>query len=360
MRASVWLGPWDWADGGEERLLDELQEIGFDRLRVAFAYHGGRLLLPRSPRGRVFELPLSACYFQADGFGLLRPDMSAEELQVERFAEHAARRGMEVAAWLVCCHNDALPARHPAAAMRNAFGEWSRHGMCPSQPEVAEYVVALAKAARRVEGVASLDLEAVGFLGYGHGSLHDKRGVELSAAAQEALSVCFCGSCRSLMGGEAESAARWCREAVNSGVNGGLVSWPAGLRGMVEELRRGALTRLLDSIPAPRDVRLAPDLWHTGGKTGLEWRDIEGRAEKVTVTFFGMEESRMEAARCGGGSVGFVFHSPDCREQGAAMRRTRLALAAGATEVSFYSWSLAGERELGWLKEAVRTVKEQS
>lgn len=360
MRTSVWLGPWDWQEGGEERLLDELQSVGLDRLRIACAYHGGRLLLPRSPRGRVFELPLSGCYFEAGGFGVLKPKIAPADLRVEEFASRAARRGFEVAAWLVCCHNDALPAKHSRVAMSNAFGEPSRHGLCPSQPDVQEYVAALASGARRIEGVSSLDLEAVGFLGYAHGSLHDKRGVELTAAGQEALSVCFCESCRALMGGEAERAARWCREAVDLGVSGGEVSWPAALRGMVEELRRGVLTRLLDSLPGPRDVRFAPDLWHTGGKTGLEWKDLDGRAEKVTVTFFGIGEESMAAARLADAAAGFVFHAPDCRDRDAAMRRTTIARRCGASEVSFYSWSLAGEHQLGWLKEAVSLAKEQS
>ena len=331
-----------------------------DLLQARRDLYGGRLLLPRSPRGRVFELPLSACYFEAGGFGTLKPEFAPADVRVEEFAARAARRGMEVAAWLVCCHNDALPPKHPEAAMRNAFGEPSRHGLCPSQPDAAEYVLALAEAARRVEGVTSLDLEAVGFLGYAHGSLHDKRGVELSAEAQEALSVCFCRSCRAWMGSEAEAAARWCRDAVDGALRGEAVVWPPALRGVVEDLRRRVLTGLLDRLPPCRDVRLAPDLWHTGGKTGLEWRDIEGRAERVTLTFFGMAESQLAAARGQGASIGFVFHAPDCLEREAALRRTRLAAAAAAAEVGFYSWSLAGGRQLAWLKEAVRTVKEQS
>ncbi len=358
MRTSVWLGPWDWVEGGVDRLLDQLQSMGLDRLRIACAYHGGRLLLPRSPRGRVFELPQSGCYFEAGGFGAIKPEMAPADLRVEEFAARAARRGFEVAAWLVCCHNDVLPSKYPQAAMRNAFGEASKHGLCPSQPDVREYVVALASAAQRIEGVSSLDLEAVGFLGYGHGSLHDKCGVELSAAGQEALSVCFCESCRGLMGGEAERSARWCREAVDRAVNGGEVCWPKALRGMVEELRRGVLTRLLDSIPAARDVRFAPDLWHTGGKTGLERKDLGGRAEMVTVTFFGAREETMGAARFAGLAAGFMFHAPDCRDRDAVLRRTAIARRGGASEVSFYSWSLACEHQLAWLKEAVSFAKE--
>lgn len=360
MRASVWLGPWDWEEGGEERLLDELQAAGLDRLRVAFAYHGGRLLLPRSPRGRVFELPLSACYFDAGNFGALEPERSPADLRVEEFAVRASRRGFEVSAWLVCCHNDALPAKHPQHAMRNAFGEVSRHGLCPAQPEVMEYVAALATAARRVEGVSNLDLEAVGFLGYGHGSLHDKRGVALSEGAQDALSVCFCRSCAALMGAQADSAALWCREAVEEGLRGRPVSWPVELRTLIGELRRGVLTRLLGLLPGPRDVRLAPDLWHTGGKTGLEPQDLAGRSEKVTVTFFGLSEEAMAAARIADAAAGFVFHAPDCQDRDAVLRRTAIARRGGASEVSFYSWSLAGEHHLAWLKDAVTLAKEQS
>lgn len=298
MRYSTWAGPWDW-----EYLPKNL------RVRMAYAYHGGRLYLPKHPRHRVYELPESAAFFPVDlkRFGKLRPIVMEPRVRIER--AHAA--------WLVLCHNDALGKEHPEYCVRNQYGDVYSYALCPSHPVVQDYCVELCKQAVAQPYVDELDLEALGWLGYAHNGLHEKCGVELSRGEVAALSQCHCEYCQRGEG------ADW-----------------------------ALLRRIRSEVKVRLNLRTAWDAGHRGGKFACapeRVKELEGLVDAVTLTYFGLPMTFQKPRAGYEVHAGFVAHAPDCRSD--AEREARLRACEGADEIAFYSWSLADAAASNWMEE---------
>lgn len=316
MKHFLWMHPWDLEGWQPEDLLDDLAAAGIDEIRLAMAYHGGRLLLPRNRRYLVYEQHDSAVYFRPNPslYGRVQPEAGPHIDATANFLRAAARRSFPVRAWLVLCHNDLLGRRFPDLAIRNYRGEPYSYTLCPAQPDVQEFIVALIRDVARIEGVTGLDLEALSFMGYEHNSLHDKRAVE--PAPQ--LNVCHCSVC----GGRAERIA--------------------------------PLIHILDAIrevtSLPVDLRYTDDPHFHGGKTYLPPEALPGRVATVTRTWFGKAvESMLPSPPLPvPAHGGFQFHPPDTRS--AAALRQRYAHAQSAHGVGFYCYGLASEEHWSWLK----------
>ena len=77
----------------------------------------------------------------------------------ETIASAAARHDMHMRAWLVMLHNSRLGSTQPTMTLQNAFGDRYLHGLCPNQPEVRDFAIALLGSRRFIR--AALDLEAL-------------------------------------------------------------------------------------------------------------------------------------------------------------------------------------------------------
>jgi hypothetical protein len=374
---------WDLDGADPAAVADELRALGLDACSLAFGYHGGRMVLPRGRRGRVRELDPGAVYFASDPSryqGLrLRPRVAPEASLVPPFVRACAGAGIAVGAWVVVCHNDRLGAAHPECCVENVYGDRYPYALCPSHPEVRRYAAALCADVAATPGVARLELEALGFMGVEHASLHDKCGVPLGAAATWLLSVCACQWCRVRVGAPldafaprarlwlddhfaapAPGAGRPVREALDAIVGAPLLD--ALLDG-----RRQVVATLLDEVraaagPLHLDVRLATDPLFVGGKAALGWADLAGRADSATVSFFGAPLERMRgelralppAAERGVPVFGaFAFHAPDCASEADVRQRLALLRTAGVDGVSAYCLGLAAAPQLAWLAAAL-------
>lgn len=329
MSIAAWIGPWDFPRSAAPQV----------ELRVAYAYHGGRLYLPRHAQQRVLELPSSAVYFDVDTsrFGTLQPHPHGP----------MPRWGKPHAAWLVICHNDALGLANPDCCIRNAYGDVYSYALCPANPATAEYAVELCRQASLQQDVVELDLEALSFMGFDHQGLHDKRGVVLKARELELLSVCFCDFCgpqyrhlqipvRNAEEVDLEPVCQWRRHVLLD-----------------------LLNRIRSACPHTRiNLRVAPDRHFTGGKSGFDRNDLHSLApsvDAITLTFFGAPiqqiRSTLEALPPLPFPVhaGFVFHAPDCLTDEQRSERLRGIQHAGIEHVAVYSWSLADSAAMQWL-----------
>lgn len=379
MKRSLWLLPWDVAGRDPDTLLDELQALGMDRVRLALSYHGGRMLLPRHPARIVVE-HLSAVYvpLPPDHFGRLRPTSGEQAGAVQRFLVAAQRRAFPVLGWTVLCHHDQLGLAAPDCCVENAFGERYLYALCPTHPDVQEYVVALC-GALAATGVVGLDLEALSYLGYEHQSLHDKRGVPLPPLAAWLLSVCLCGHCRREIDDGNQLAGR-IRDAVRCLLNTPTAA-PVSLHdGLMETLGAEALAALLAlrqrvllpllqklraaTNPATLNLRLAIDPLAHGGKTTLPLTTLPGLVDEATITFFGASLARMETELAALPPLprpvplhgGFVLHEPDCTSHDDFACRVDLLTRAQVEEIAFYSYSMASGTHLSWLRPAVKEM----
>ena len=166
------------------------------------------------------------------------------------------------------------------------------------------------------------------------------------------LSLCFCRHCQSAIGPEAEAL----REQVKTAVRAGLAAdWE-----IVADARRGTLLDLLARLratvgAAKINLRVSTDAKFHGGKTALGLQQIAPYVDAATVTFFGVSPETMEqqlsvlVERPMPLHAGFVLHAPDCSTQQEVLRRYAIVEAAGMDGVSFYSYSMASQAQLGWL-----------
>jgi hypothetical protein len=279
---------------------------------MAYAYHGGRLYLPRHPRHRVYELPESAVYFpaQREKFGRIRPQLAGPQVHWEQ--PHAA--------WLVLCHNDTLGKLHPECCVRNVHGDIYSYALCPSHPAVQDYCVELCRQAAQQPFVDELDIEALGWMGYAHNGLHEKCGVPLTHEETARLSQCHCAYCAKLDYGA--EAALW---------------------NLLRRIRQEVKTRL--------NLRTALDANFRGGKFPCppeRLAELGTIVDAITLTYFGMPIQFSRPPIACEVHAGFVAHWPDSPSD--EQRTARLAACRGANEIAFYSWSLADEAAALWME----------
>ena len=359
MTRSIWMGPWDLEHRDPDEVLDELQGIGLNAASLAMSYHGGRMVLPRHPSRFVYELHPGAVYFEPESsrYERLRPAVSPLSTITAKFLRAAARRNFPVSAWTVLCHYDDLGMLYPECCIENAFGDRYTYALCPSHPDVQTYIMALCADVANFPGVAGLDVEALSFMGYEHQSLHDKRGVTLDHEQISLLSLCFCEHCRKEMGTGAEAMRQGIRMSIQTGET---TDWS-----IVLDARHAVLRKLLARLrevtkSVPINLRMSTEPCFHGGKTALPVADAAPFVDAATLTFFGSSFERMQRQLSDIPSCnlplhgGFVFHNPDCISERDVRKRLALLDTPYFSGTSFYSYGMASEQQLGWLRNALK------
>ena len=203
MQSSVLAFATDLIDEGADGFFGNLRDrAGVGGVTLASVYHEARDVFPHNPERVVRYLEPGAAYFHPDPArweGLrLRPVPSTAIDGRDPFAEAAAetaRRGMKLHAWTVFLHNDRLGFQHPDCAPANAFGDRSLTDLCPANPDVRAYVLALVAEHGRY-GVDAIRAESLHFHGLRHGYHHERYFEQLGPLTEALLGLCFCEHCR--------------------------------------------------------------------------------------------------------------------------------------------------------------------
>jgi hypothetical protein len=166
---------------------------------LAAAYHAVRAVTPFHPRHRIVTRD-AAVYYRTDPArwrgAALRPAEADPRGSFERAAARLRAAGLRVSAWAVLAHGCGVGAGNPSWHVRNAYGDGYPWALCIGSPEVRDYVAALAAEVAALGDAGAVELEACGWYGIDHGSVHDKTtGTAVGPAAQWLLSVCFCPAC---------------------------------------------------------------------------------------------------------------------------------------------------------------------
>lgn len=330
MRYAVWMNAWDTKGREPEELLDFLEEHGLNGCNLGLTYHGGRMLLASHPDRVVYE------------------HRQSRTLSCETFLRAAERRRFDARAWVVLCHRDGDATQQ---SVINAFGESYPYALCPSHPEVQEECVGICRDAARTEGIRGLDVEALSFMGYEHGGLHDKRGLPMNSEASFWLSVCCCARCSDALPGIGPMLRERIRQWLDDPYR---PVQPIDDRPIVEyrhRVQRDLLTRVREALPGVTiNLRLSPDPRFSGGKCSLPLASVVGLADEVTHTFFGapVEAMRVPEERPVPVHGGFVFHEPDCRSEEDIRRR--FEAVRNADGYGFYCLGMAARPHWRWLK----------
>ena len=186
----------DLVDEGVSQVLGERERLTIPRLSVAFAYHQARDVTPHAGSKPRLRYRLDGVFFDPDpalwGDLLLQPRLQPLD-QRQALAELLDRSTGNVEAWTVFLHNSGLGEDHPTVATLTCFGDRIVSNLCPSNPDVVAYSIALASdiASRGVDIVA----EALSAQTFGHGSHHERSFAPVSAGAEALFGLCFCEHC---------------------------------------------------------------------------------------------------------------------------------------------------------------------
>jgi len=215
---SLYCYPWDVQDTAHH--AGELKRLGMNGVTLAVSYHAGKFLRPHvDARPRVIFPEDGVVYFEPDlaRYGALRPQPHSDPALRRVLPELLADGRLAVHAWTVLLHNSRLGALHPEYTAQNAYGDRYVYSLCPMQPAVFEYAVALC-ADIGTRGVASVVLETPGWLPYAHGYHHEFAQVRSNLWLDTMLGLCFCEACMSA-GRQANLAMSALRERVARAVD---------------------------------------------------------------------------------------------------------------------------------------------
>lgn len=317
MRLCLYLHPFDLRALAGHGGLRRVRELGFDEVAIAASYHDGRWLMPWHPEGSVRFLEDGTVHFRprAD-YGALSPLPSAEVAAagpspLERLCAEAAAAGLRTRAWTVFTHNSRLGALHPERCVRNACGDVYPYALCPSQPAVRQHIAALARDVGAHEGLHTLELEALGQMGWKHSSHHDKASFAPAGLLDAALSACFCDACaaqmaavgrdpsaaqaaarayvgRALADGDALAPVKHPTNAAEAAAAGADLGWlEAVLAGRAATVRALAAAVAAAATRCALAVQVHPHPWFTGSQLAADAATAFPAAVERVVTAYG-------------------------------------------------------------------------
>ncbi len=202
MKKSLYVYPWDLADEGIETVLERAKANGLDDIAVAVSYHAGKFLLPHNPVHRVYFPEDGTVYFPVREAryrnSVMKPAVAslvAGRDLMEELADQCRRFDLNLIAWFVGLHNSRLGGKHPGLTARNAYGDSYVYSLCPSRPEVRDYVRAVLSDLVEACTWDRALLESFSYLGFFHGYHHEFYGREPDPWESVLLSLCFCDGC---------------------------------------------------------------------------------------------------------------------------------------------------------------------
>ena len=195
----IYAYPWSARDEGVRPMLAAIAERAeCDAVCMAFHYHSGKLLQPRAggrhlhmsgPDGVHFR-PTPERYVHTS----IKPNVSPAAIEHDVLSEictEAARLGLDVIAWIVCLHTSDQASRHPEAAQMTVYGDPLTFALCPSHPDVREYVTQLVVDAAVSYEPSAVELESLEYLPFSHGHHHELSGIALDPYHEFLLGLDF-------------------------------------------------------------------------------------------------------------------------------------------------------------------------
>ena len=371
--------PWNVHEPGV--LLGELEGAGLSHVTVAAAYHAGKFIQPRDPVRRVYFPEDGTVYFRskADHYGRLQPQMATLTQRRDVLAALCDADRLPVRAWTVLNHNSRLGWKHPEAVVRNAWGDAYYYSLCPSNPDVRAYDVALCADLAGRYALDSLLLESPGWLTYDHGYHHEFAQLDCSAELNELLGLCFCSACvdgAQAAGIDAEALRHAVRTRADALLSGDEreAERPGLDLGAYRAWRCSVVSSLCAQIraavrPEVR-VRIISTCQRPHATCHLEGGDLKGmdaasdglelpiyqpsaaaaEQDLKSVVAQGIAPERL--------SVILRPGLPDMTSEAQLTDTLARVAACGVGDVSFYNYGLLPAREFGWALRAARAFHE--
>jgi hypothetical protein len=376
---TIWAYPWDIVEAGPGQAAGEIAQTGLSSISLATTYHAFDMLRPHGMGNRLLKVRSSAAYypFNPASFsdGQLVPNRSTL-VTGEQWSEcsiAAQEAGLQVVAWTIFLHNSYLAGGHPQFAQITCTGDRLDHQLCPMQPQVRKYALALAADICSASDVDVLECEGLSFGGFGHTHYHPKIGLDLGSGGRFLFSLCFCNACMA----EAEAAnidvvairakALEATETIfesgepNHEKAGDLIAADPELAAFAR-LRDASVTELVRSVvnAAQKPVRiLAMGDRHTTALDiaevapfvdSVEYLCYSPDPERLRHTIVTAEEETGSATKVGVGLQAYPPASPDSATLGKSVEVARIC---GAGLISFYNYGIMPKRNLSWIAQSL-------
>jgi hypothetical protein len=388
----------DLVDGGVGAVLDDISDrAGVGGVSLATAYHHARDVFPHNPVRKVYYHEGGTIFFvpELSRYGRIVPQPSSLTRERDILGElcaATAARSMSTTAWTVYLHNTRLSTGHPEHAPANAFGDRYLTDLCPADPAVREYAVALTSDICRYP-VSAILAESLHFKTIDHGYHHERSFVDMGPTARFLLGLCFCEACTKNAYREGIDA-----EGVRRGVSDYLLDvFSRGGGGhdplrldvlddvVAEEMggylgsRSNAVSRLVEdvaNVARTAGVRFTFSA-HGGSAKGSTLRssDAPGDAWVLGVDLprvaaaaddfevLGYVPSAVDLQRLASGylekispgafAVGLRPMWPDTTSSEDLTQKVRIARSLGARRVDFYHYGLMPSSSLDWIGAAL-------
>lgn len=322
MQVALYVHPFDFSALDAQGGLSRLRDMGVRQLSLASSYHDGRWLTPWHPQRRIRFLEDGCTHFRpSSNYGLLQPQASSEVSEsgpspLEKLCLAAPSHGLSVRSWAVLGHNSRLGLQHPELTVANAYGDRYPYALCPSQQSVQDYFGSLIHDLAGHRGLDSIELEALGQMGFSHSSHHDKRSIDAKGLLAFALSACFCDACLEMhrrLGSDGDAVRVKTREFIAKNTtdadamealavpfdDAGLEASQAEWVEAILAVRRHIVASLARLVRKARgNCRIAlqvhPDRWFTGSQLSVESAQEFSPDDERVLTCYGSSPSQVE------------------------------------------------------------------
>jgi hypothetical protein len=379
--------PWDLANLGIDRVLDDLVEKGIGGIDLSANYHPIDALTPRGG-ARLFTSPRGAIHFpaRAERYGRIRPSLSAPEVCAAwpEVTAKAADRDIDIAAWTITLFQPWIRDAHLDCARRLPSGDPSGSGVCPANADVQEFFTALCADMVDQFGIRNVILESIQPLGYDVDWLRARALVDVSRLANELLMLCFCDTCvarGNAAGLDVAALRQRVQDTIATELDGDVATDPADLAGDEElqaflsqheqagiELVRAAAAGLAGT---PATIASSIRTPFSSMRRGVGESLTEQLAEvvhRLSVSPAGGPGNRRIAAIAAAApheieltmlitrGLRFGPQAASAPEVDPLQAQLEEAVAIGVAEVSLYNYGLLRDRDVQLFMDTVRTV----
>jgi len=395
MTLTLFAYPWDIAEVGAARFVDEIAELGVDTVAVATVYHSAEVINPRrnaliTAEPGVAHLPLGADHFD----GVAPPVGSLATGNPQLFDElrtSTREAGIRMLGWTVALHQTTMASIHPELAPRTCGGDVMTHGLCPAQPRVRRYVTDLVDALGATEWFDLLLLESIAYIPIGHGHPHELWAARFDPITRALMSLCFCEACVGVAGEsgvDAEGVRRWVADELDRGWNGplaqvrddddgtealGVLLGNADLLGYVnarldivadlaaEAVEHAHAADLAAWLSSPVWARPLWTSWMQGVDPARIGRFADGYGLQAYYAEAGLVAREIDHARRFVPAEKLVLMQTMMRDhhRSSAELLAKLAIgrAAGICEFTLYNYGMIPTPQMAWISEAASAVR---
>jgi len=294
--------------------------------------------------------------------------------------EACVKRGLTLRGWNVCTHSSVTAARYPAHTTKDVVGVASPTWLCPSNPDVREYLRSMVDDLSRNYPFEAIELERPTFPTDLHAHSHDKVGFPCGLSGEWLQSLCFCESCRQVAqrdGVDVGSAAAVVARSLEK-----MLTYGQPLAQTISELvdaepvlaayaawRRDQITLLIKLIKSSCSCRLVVQRSGCPYWAATDFTRIAQFCDALLVVFYNPDLSKMnEVVRAAAGEMGGIERveiglnacSPPCTSADTLVASMKRAVELGVRSANIYNYGMLPLNRLEWIRQATRYARREA